>query len=299
MLKLCWVDKRCRLIRNQSYIWYEDLRQTFYIKLQTLYMKPGSITNGKSLLIFLFVSAIAFGLVSWDHQQKTGRLGQYQQVRDTVPQKKEKKIRDLDEAIAELEHIDLKEHLDKAMKEVNAALKQLDTEKMRHDIEKSMKEIDFDKIKLDIDKAMKEVDEVKIEHEIKESMAKIDFDELKAELENVKKIDMAEIDAELAKARKELEKAGPQIEKELKKTKLEIEKAKVEMKEYKSFVDGLANDGLINKKEGYSIKHKDGKLTINDKEANAKTYNKYRSFLERHKKFNIEKDLDDFELDTD
>ena len=78
-----------------------------------------------------------------------------------------------------------------------------------------------------------------------------------------------------------------------------LEKAKVEMKEYKSFVDGLANDGLINKKEGYSIKHKDGKLTINDKEANAKTYNKYRSFLERHKKFNIEKDLDDFELDTD
>ena len=78
-----------------------------------------------------------------------------------------------------------------------------------------------------------------------------------------------------------------------------MEKAKVEMREYKSFVDGLANDGLINKKAGYTIKHKDGKLTINDKEANAKTYNKYRSFLEKHKKFRIEKDIDDFELDTD
>ena len=29
----------------------------------------------------------------------------------------------------------------------------------------------------------------------------------------------------------------------------------------------LHNDGLIDKKEGYSIQHKDGKLIINDKEA--------------------------------
>jgi hypothetical protein len=71
------------------------------------------------------------------------------------------------------------------------------------------------------------------------------------------------------------------------------------MKEYKAFVDGLANDGLINKKESYSIKHKDGKLIINDKEADAKTYDKYRSFLEKHKKFNIEKDIDDFDIDMD
>ncbi len=262
-------------------------------------MKPGSITTGKTLLALFIVSAIAFALISWDPQQKTDQFDQIQQAQDTVPQKKDNKIRDLDEAIAELEQIDLKVHLDKAMKEVNAALKQLDSEKIRLEIERSLKEIDFEKIKLEVDKAMKEVDAAKIEREIKESIAKIDFDKMKAELEKVKDIDMAEIDAELDKARKELEKAGPQIEKELKKAKLEIEKAKVEMKEYKSFVDGLANDGLINKKAGYTIKHKDGKLTINDKEASTKTYNKYRSFLDKHKKFRIEKDLDDFDLDTD
>jgi len=263
-------------------------------------MKPGSVTTGKTFLILFLVSAVAFGLISWGrHQQRIDRPGQNHQVSDTVPQKKEKKIRDLDEALAELETIDLKEHLDKAMKEVNAALKQLDTEKMRLDIDKSMKEIDFDKIKLQVDKAMKEVDDVKIEQEIKESIAKIDFEEMKAELEKVKNIDMAPMHAEIAKAMKELEKVGPQIEKELKKARVEMEKAKVEMREYKSFVDGLANDGLINKKTGYTIKHKDGKLTINDKDANAKTYNKYRTFLEKHKKFKIEKDTDDFELDTD
>ena len=78
-----------------------------------------------------------------------------------------------------------------------------------------------------------------------------------------------------------------------------IEKAKVEMKEYKSFVDGLEKDGLINKKENYSIKYNDGKLIINDKEPTADTYKKYRSFLDKHKKFNIEKDNDDFNINMD
>ena len=86
----------------------------------------------------------------------------------------------------------------------------------------------------------------------------------------------------LAEAREEMKKIGPEIEKELKKAKLEIEKAKTELKEYKSFVDGLEKDGLINKKESYSIKYKNGKLTINDKEASDKTHEKYRDFLDKH-----------------
>ena len=64
-------------------------------------------------------------------------------------------------------------------------------------------------------------------------------------------------------------------------------------------MDGLERDGLINKKDNYSIKHKDGKLIINDKEASEETYNKYRSFLEKHKKFKIEKNEDDFDIDMD
>jgi hypothetical protein len=64
-------------------------------------------------------------------------------------------------------------------------------------------------------------------------------------------------------------------------------------------VDGLEKDGLIDKKKGYTIEHKDGKLLINEKEASAQTYEKYRSFLEKHKKFNIEKDDNDFDIDMD
>ena len=122
---------------------------------------------------------------------------------------------------------------------------------------------------------------------------------MKAELNEAKKIDLAEMEAGLAEAREEMKKIGPEIEKELKKAKLEIEKAKTELKEYKSFVDGLEKDGLINKKESYSIKYKNGKLTINDKEASDKTHEKYRDFLDKHKKFNIEKDDNDFDIDMD
>ena len=76
---------------------------------------------------------------------------------------------------------------------------------------------------------------------------------------------------------RKLKKLGPQIEKELEKAKLEIEKAKAEMKEYKAFVDGLENDGLINKKAGYTINIKTESLLSMGKKPTAQTYNKYRS----------------------
>ncbi len=262
-------------------------------------MKPGSIQTGKTILIALFVGTISFALISWGRQQKPGKNDKIVQVHDTLPEKKDRKIRDLDEAISELDRIDINEHVEKALKEVNAALKQLDAEKMKLDIEKSLREVDFDKIKMEVDKAMKEVDATKIEQQVKESIAKIDFEKMKAEIEKVKEIDFSMVDAELAKARKEMEKVGPEIEKEIKKARVEIEKAKAEMKEYKTFVDGLSNDGLINKRSGYTVTHEDGKLTINGKEASAGTYNKYKTFLQKHKKFRIKKDLDGFDIDTE
>lgn len=261
-------------------------------------MKPGSLSKGKTLLALFIVTACAVAFISWGRDQRFDQLQVKTDHSDTIP-KKERKVRDLDEVINELDRIDVEIHLDKAMQEVNEALKQLNGEKMKLQIEKSLKDIELDKIKLEVDKAMKEVDFAKIEKELKESIAKIDFDKMQRELDEVRKIDLKELDEELAKARKELELAGPKLRKELDKAKVEIEKAKVEMKEYKSFVDGLDADGLINKKETYSIKHKDGKLLINDKEADSKTYNKYKSFLEKHKSFTIKKELDDFNIDVD
>ena len=97
-------------------------------------------------------------------------------------------------------------------------------------------------------------------------------------MEEVKKIDMSKIDAEMKKLEIEMKDLGPKIEKEMEKAKVEIEKAKVEMKEYKSFVDGLEKDGLINKKEGYTIQHKNGELIINGKKQPADVYSTNTEF---------------------
>ena len=146
---------------------------------------------------------------------------------------------------------------------------------------------------------MKEIDMAKIQKQVQESLAKVDFSKIKEEIEKVKEIDMKKLDEDMKKLSEEMKELGPKMQKEMEKAKVEMEKAKTEIKEYKGFVDGLEDDGLLNKKEGYSLKHKDGELFINGQKASEKTYNKYRSFLEKHKKFNIEKDNDNFNIKMD
>ena len=270
-------------------------------------MKPTKFTTGR-ILLALLITVITLGLVSWDHKQTPGQV--QQTVNDTVPKKPagEKKIRDLDDVLDELNEADLKVNMEKIQQEIAEAMKKIDGDKIRMEIDKALKDVDmakiqkevqeslakvdFNKIKAEIADAMKEVDMDKIQKEVKESLAKVDWDNIKLEMEKVKDIDMKKLDAEMQRVKDEMKDLGPKIQKEM-------EKAKVEIKEYKSFVDGLENDGLINKKEGYSLKHKDGELFINGKKASEQTYNKYRSFLEKHKKFNIKKDNGDFDLDMD
>jgi hypothetical protein len=136
-------------------------------------MKPGSITGGR-ILIAICIIGLTFALVSWDRKQ-SGGFHQKQQTHDTIPQKKDKKIRDLDEAIAELENVDLKIELEKAMADVDKAMKELDVQKIKLDVQRSMKDVDFDKIKAEVDMAMKEVDMQKIHMDVQISLKEIDF----------------------------------------------------------------------------------------------------------------------------
>lgn len=289
-------------------------------------MKPTTLLTGRYLLPLLIL-LFSIGLISWDYQQKTGNTPQNQQ--DTLPKKvKEKKVKDLDEVLAELERTDLQVDLemiqaeianalkefdgnkirmeiDKAMKEVDMkaiqteiakAMKDFDGEKIQLEIEKAMKEVDMKAIQSEIAKAMKEADLAKIQQEVQAELAKVDWDKVKKEMDNVKEIDMKKLEVEMKKLSEEMKELGPKLEVEMKKAKAEIEKAKAEIKEYKTLVDGLDSDGLINKKEGYSLKHKDGVLLINDKKASEGVYNKYRAFLEKHPKFNINLKADSEEV---
>ena len=263
-------------------------------------MKPRSTRKPGIYLAAALAVIFALALISWDRKQEQDKSYDKDHYQgDTIPGKKERKVRDLDDAIRELDEVDIDLEMEKAMRNVEKAMKDLDFQKMELDVQRAMQDVNMEKVKADVEKAMKDVDFKKIEQEVKESIAKIDFDKIQLELEKVKDIDMKEIQASMDKAREEMKKIGPQLEKELKEAKVHIEKAKAELKEYKTFVDGLENDGLINKKQGYEIEHKDGKLTINGKEASSQTYQKYRSFLEKHKKFNIEKSDDDFDIDID
>jgi hypothetical protein len=173
------------------------------------------------------------------------------------------------------------------MKEINAI-------KLNKDLQESMNKNDLEKMQKEMADAMKEFDGAKLQKELQESMKKIEWDKMKTEFDKVKDIDMKDFQVNMDKMKLELDKIGPELER----AKEGVEKAKEEMKEYKGFVDGLEKDGLINKKE-YTIKYADGELFINGKKASDATYKKYKSFLDKHKKFRIEKSDDDFNIDND
>jgi hypothetical protein len=299
-------------------------------------MKPGSIKPVYLLAAFLLIGLSTLALVSWDRKQGGDDHQRYYQDFQDTPKKKnnvvrEKKVRDLDDAMEEMDNVNMDEimanvqkeiaeamksvdaakiqkevadamkevNMEKIMQEVQQAMKSIDFDAMQKEIKEAMKDIDAAKIQKEVNEAMKEVDMEKIKKEISEAMSKVDMAKIKAEIESAQKINTEEMQEQMKKVQEELKGIGPKIEKEMAEAKVSIEKAKAELKEYKGFVDGLEKDGLINKKEDYTIKHKDGELMINGKKASEQIYNKYRSFLEKHKSFNIEKDKDDFDFDMD
>lgn len=287
------------------------------MKPQTSVLKP--------LAIMLVVVGLSVILISWDYMPSGFHFTGNDNYSDTVPPKKnkterEKKVRDLDEALEELENADLKVDIDKIKKEIDEAMKNFDGSKIKLEIEKALRDVDMkknqaeinqslakidgNKIKMEIENAIKSVDMDKIRKEIELAMKDVDMNKIKAEVEEgMKKIDLDKIKLEIDLSKMkdmelELKKIGPEIEKTIKKAKVEIEKAKAELKEYKKFVDGLEKDGLIDKKAGYKIQHKDGELFINGKKQPADVYNKYKNFLEKHQSLNINTD-EDFDINID
>lgn len=262
-------------------------------------MKPRSKPTPGLLAALAII--IALCLISWKQEHSTKSTVHYRitEDTDTLPDKKKRPVRDLDEAISELEALDINSEMEKAMGQLEKAFKELDVQKIMLDAQRSLKDEDFAKMESHLKKAMEEIKMQNLEKEISNSLAKIDWKQISEELKNVKDIDFEEMNAGLEKVRVEIEKIKPQLERDLGKAKIEVEKAKAELKEYRDFIDGLENDGLINKKEDYLIKHREGKLLINEREASAQTYGKYRNFLDKHKEFTINKSKDDFDIDLD
>jgi hypothetical protein len=266
-------------------------------------MKPTKKLTGGILLV-LIMCGLGLALVSWSGDRNgKDRFTQ----NDTIP-KKIKQPKDLDEVLADLEALDIKSTIEQALKSVDMeklqlqieqSIKDIDFDKMEKELKESMAKIDLGKLELEMKEAFKDIDLEKMQIELKESLKEIDFEKMKLEFEKVKDVDMKEIQKEMEKVKEEMKNLGPQLEKEIGKAKEELEKAKIELREFKSFVDGLEKDGLIDKKAGYTLKHADGELFINGKKAPSDVYNKYREFLEKHKKFNLTQRDDEFDFDND
>lgn len=265
----------------------------------------------KKLPLVMLVCGIVLATAAFQtHPAKTK-----QKTTDTVPDRN-KKIKDIDDALEELERSKLevdrslkdidfaqiekqiKEateniHIDAAkMKAEMQAFKEVDMAKMKAEIDQSLKEIDAAKIQIQADKAMKAVDMEKIKAEMQASLAKIDFEKINKELEKAKAIDFEKLESDMQKLK-------PEIEKSMKEAHKSIEKAKEELKVYKSLIDGLDKDGLINKKESYTIEYKNGDLNVNGKRQPVEVTDKYQQLLKGHKNFTIKKDADDFNIDND
>lgn len=269
------------------------MKKTFLLKNIPL------LLLGSALLI-----TVAFAQTTGSKQKATAT--------DTIPTK-QKKIRDLDEALAEIDRGEAE--MQKAMKEVDRekieaeirkAMKETEISmvKMKEDMAKAMKDFDKQKVELEIQNALKEVQNEKIIKEIEKEKIKAEVQEALAE---VKKVDMEKVKAEvdkikevdLQKMKEELARIQPEVEKAMREAKVDIEKARKEVTAYRNLVNALDGDGLLNKKENYTIAYKAGELTVNGKKLSAEATKKYSDYLNGKKDFTLKKDEDGLNIDND
>ena len=260
-----------------------------------------STLNTKRLIWIIIIAGLCATLFAFGQKQPTRQLPLPQAAQDTVPKKKDLKVRNLDEALDDLDRVEI----DVNIKNLNAELAKIGPQvqkelaQARIEVEKALKEVNIAEINERVNAALEKVDVERINADIKAAVKEINLEKLNKELQEVKELNLDKLDIKLERINEELKKIQPELQKNLEKAKEGIEKAKIELKAYKAFVDGLQEDGLINKKEGYTIKHKNGELIINGKVQPEAVYNKYRDFLEKHKSLTIEKSDDDFNVDVD
>ena len=223
---------------------------------------------------------------------------------DTIP-KKQKNIRDLDEALLELDKGEVE--MQKAMREVDGekierevreALKGVDVDmaRMKEEIARAMKEVDMQKINAQVQrdlagaqKDLARVDMEKVKRQIEESLSKVDEQKMKAEMKKVREMDFS-------KMKKEMEGIRPEIEKSLREAKKNIEKARQEITSYKNLVNALEKDGYLNKAGNYKVEYKSGELVVNGKKVPADAVKKYNEFLSDKKDFTLQKDEDGLDI---
>src|SRR5947209_14829472 len=133
---------------------------------KTRFMKRNYLI--KIIPVLAVIIALVITGLAWQTNPGKGS----QAKTDTIPDRK-KKIRDIDDAINEL---------DKAKVEVDRELKNMDWPKINEDIRVSIKDIDVQKIKVEVANAIKNIDMVKIQADVQQAMKDIDVAKIQAQV---------------------------------------------------------------------------------------------------------------------
>lgn len=248
----------------------------------------------KSLLSLKAVAPIcaavllALPFASW--KQSPG--SPHQNGRDTIPVKREKQIRNLDDALRELDDADA---------DLEKSVRDIDIKKIEADAKKALEAADADLKKAgeDLKTSLQKIDVEKMRLDAEAALAKVDWNKMQADLAEAKKINLDSLKLQLDEVKVNLQSLKPDLEKTMQQARAGIESAKKELTAYKTFVDGLDRDGLIDKNKAYTIEHRNGQLFINGTQQPSTVYDKYRAFLEKNKTFTLKKTEDDFNLDKD
>ena len=183
--------------------------------------------------------------------------------------------------------------------EIENALKNIDLQKIQLETQNELKKIDWEKMQKEMLQAQEEIrnniDSKKMEVEIQRSMEatkkamaemkNINMEKIQQDLEKTKQelaLNEGKMQENLEKAKKEInENIHKDFRKELEKAQAGIERATEELKAYKSMLDEMAADGLLQSKEEYTIECKNGNLFINGKQQPDNITTKYKHYFKK------------------
>ncbi len=217
-------------------------------------------------------------------------------------------LQQLDKAIEKLEHQLEQKDWNKAQADVQAAISKIDMEKIQQRIDEAMHRIDAQKIQLQAQEAIRKIDMEKMQQSLQEALSEVkdttNWQEMKAQIklamkeaqksmEEAKKINFEKLKVDMARTKKDWDKqklkleeqlklAGGQMsenrlnmQQELQKAKVSVEKARAELQSYKSGIDEMEKNGLLNSREDYIIEFKNKELWINGVRQSQEAYDHY------------------------
>jgi hypothetical protein len=183
--------------------------------------------------------------------------------------------------------------------EIENALKNIDLQKIQLETQDALKKINWDKMQKEMQQAQEEIknniDSKKLETEIQRSLEAtkkamselkaVDMEKIQLQLEKTKeelKLNEGKMQENMERAKKEInENIHKDFRKELEKAEAGIERATEELRNYKTMLDEMAKDGLLQSKEEYNIEYKNGNLFINGKQQPDNITNKYKHYFKK------------------